>query len=546
MKENTTTTLPHLDKSIPSTAEGYLLSGYSIALEGWRRGLNMSIKVIFDSISKTRIPIFTLSNDTNSYTFKYTRADSVSKEAILTCVNKELTKKALLDANVSVPFGETIENETPLREIIKEAKKIGYPVVVKPTNGTGGKGVIANIQNDQELKDALNYIQKDLKISSDLIIEKFQSGYDYRCYVVDDKVVASYKREPLHIIGNGKDSIKQLLEQKNKQRLTNPALKTRPLKVDKETDLLLARIGYDLNSIPKEGQKVYLKSKNNVTSGGEAIDMTDQLSDKMKKLAVDAVKAIPTLTHAGVDLIIDEKNDTGVVLEINSRPHITAHLYPARGKSRDVPSALIDYFFPETVGYDRQKRSNLYFDFDQVLQTTYLSGNIKEIKVNNIPGDIILKRYNLYISENKLSFAKWLQLQATRNHVSGHIKSINNYYSIVFAGTDSSIKKLVSLIEKKAKSYKGFKLEEKVRKTPVKQGFHIISSTKTVVSETPVPSNYNSDVNQLIEAIKQSNREEIRNPTNLEFETLKSQLQKVQIELEEYKAVFGELPNKDR
>ncbi|GAE32766.1 ATP-grasp domain-containing protein [Alkalihalobacillus hemicellulosilyticus] len=539
--------LSHLAKSIPSSAEGYLLSGYSIALEGWRRGLDLSMKVIFEKNSKTRVPIFTLSNDKQSYTFKYTRANTVSGEAISICVNKELTKKVLNEAKVPTPLGTIVSNEVPTRKIISIAKKIGYPIVIKPSDGTGGKGVIANIKSNQELKEAIDYIKKDLKLTSAIIIEKFQTGYDYRCYVIDNKVVAAYKRESLYIIGNGKSTIKQLLEQKEQHRRSNPVLKKRSLRIDKETDLLLSRLGYDFNSVPPKGEKVYLKSKNNVTSGGEATDMTDKISENIKKLAIDAVNAIPTLTHAGVDMIIDEDNDKGVVLEINSRPHITAHLYPSFGEPRDVPSALIDYFFPETIGYNRNQRANLYFDFDQVLETTYFNGSIDEIQIPNIPGDIHLSRYNLYLSEKKDIFSKWLQLQATRNHISGHIKSFNNHLSIVLAGTEKDVQALLSLIHQKAQKYKGFKLEEKVRNTPVKQGFYIINSSTNPKSDTPVPLNYKSDVNQLIEAIyKTNNMQETKKPTNIEYDVLKSQLQNATAELNTYKKIFGELPSTEK
>ncbi|UOE93555.1 ATP-grasp domain-containing protein [Alkalihalobacillus sp. LMS39] len=535
--------LSHLTHSIPEHAKGYMLSGYSIALEGWRRGLQLSLKVIFDTPSKTRIPIITLSDGNNVYKFKYTRANTVSKEAITTCVNKELTKKALLDANVETPIGKLFKNTASDQDFIYYANEIGYPVVIKPSNGTGGKGVIGNIQSDEELVEGLQYIKEELKIKECIILEKFYKGQDHRFYVVDGKVVAAYKRDPLSVVGNGKDSIRQLLHLKELERKKNPALMTRPIKIDKETTTLLDRMGYTLDTVLKENERVFLKSKNNVTAGGDAIDMTEKVSPKMKALAISAVKAIPTLSHAGVDLIIDEETDNGAVIEINSRPHITAHLFPAAGTSRDVPSALIDYFFPETKNYNREGRANLYFDFDTIFENTYLKGNMEEVIVPSIPGDIVLKRYNLTLLEKTDSFTRWLQLTSKKNKVSGHAKLINKTLSIVLAGTESDIATLLSQINKKIKDYKGSpSLIEKKRTTPVKQGFFIdeLSSQESV--ELELPPSYQSDVERLIQAVYDTNNNGSRRITSdEEFEVLRAQLKNVQNELEAYKEKYGEL-----
>lgn len=302
-------------------------------------------------------------------------------------------------------------------------------------------------------------------------------------------------------------------------------------------------MGYNLDTILKDGEKVFLKSKNNVTAGGDAIDMTDRISPEMKELAISALKAIPTLTHAGVDLIIDEKTNSGAVIEINSRPHITAHLYPSFGDSRDVPSALIDYFFPETVGYSRENRSNLFFDFDTIYELTYLNGNVTEVLVPNIPGDIILKRFTLTIPQKKILFRKWLQLRAKRLQVSGHVKSVSGQLSIVLAGTEKDVNTLIELIEKKLKSY-DFKTEfvEKKRTSPVRQGFFNITKELEEPVELPIPKNYHSDVNRLIQAVYDTNNNHSQpKPTEDEFDILKSQLNVLQKQLNQYKQKYGEL-----
>lgn len=85
------------------------------------------------------------------------------------------------------------------------------------------------------------------------------------------------------------------------------------------------------------------------------------MTDEVKQIAVDALKALPSLPHAGLDIIVNpEDNRKGVVLEINGTAEIGFHLFPLEGKAKDVPGAIMDYYFPETIG---KEKSNFYFDY---------------------------------------------------------------------------------------------------------------------------------------------------------------------------------------
>lgn len=113
-----------------------------------------------------------------------------------------------------------------------------------------------------------------------------------------------------------------------------------------------------------------MRQKTNVSSGGDPIDVTDSISDEVKQIAIDAVKAIPGLLHAGVDIIINENRNIdaeGLVIEINPTAQIGGILYPLEGEARDIPKAIVDYYFPETKGFDTSK-SKIYFDLVEVLE----------------------------------------------------------------------------------------------------------------------------------------------------------------------------------
>lgn len=464
--------LPHLKDALPEHAHGYMSSGYSIALEGWRRGLDLKIRVKYLR-RKAKITEFMLSNGEKTHYFQITRGDLVSKKAVRICVNKDQTKEYLLKSGVETPKGETFDENRSDEEIIEFANRAGYPLVLKPTDGTGGVGVIANIKNEAEMKQAITYVRDQLEYRK-VIVEQFFKGEDHRLYVVGDEVVGVFKRDPASVTGNGTDTIKELLKKKNEDRMKIPSLQNKPIKVNAETKELLSRLGYTMESVPAEGETVFLKSKNNVSSGGEAVDVTDETTDEMKRIAVAATKAIPTLVQAGVDMIIDKETNTGVVLEINSRAHIRTHLFPSYGKARDVPSAIIDYYFPETKGYQREKAAKMYFDFNHIYQS-FEAGTTGYIDILSIPDDIELTRFLLNADKFPKDFDQWIRSTAVRNNVSGYVKwTKNNNLSLILGGNRDDINDFTALLKRKiSRSKQSISMKRKSRNSPVRQGFYI-------------------------------------------------------------------------
>ena len=463
--------LSHIENSIPDTVRGYTLSSYCMTLEAWRRGID----VTFINRNRRRSELFyELSYQGKSHIFTVAKGDLVTAEATNICINKSKTKQYLKEANVSVPEGKVFEENIDDSTIIAYADQLGYPLVLKPLDGTGGKGVIANIKSNDEFTEALKYVKYELNYKK-LIVEEFINGGDYRIYVLNDQVIGGIQRIPANIIGDGKTDIKQLITDKLVERDQNPSLKGRPIKIDTELRNMLKNKGYTLDSIPQNGELVLLKSKNNVSAGGESIDVTEELTVEIKHIAISAVKAIPGLVHGGVDMIIDKENNYGAVIEINSRPHITAQLFPWKGQARDIPKAIIDYYFPETKS--NHYNQLYYYDF-QVVWESFRDGFASKMMIPRLPNEEVQGK--LFVVTGKIlrnNFGQWVKKTAMKLNLNGYVKHFENgRTSIVVVGREDSILEFRHELEKIGKDrFYISGIEEKTRRTPVKVGFDIVN-----------------------------------------------------------------------
>lgn len=476
MKSYSDNWLPQLKDSIPEEVKGTKVSSYAIALEGWRRGLTLKYINVARNPLKIR---YSLSNRDTEIVFAGSRGSKVSKEAVRICIDKFLTKKYLMDANVPTPEGEKFERSIKNDEIVNYAKKLGFPVVVKPVDGSGGTGVIANINSEKELLDALDYVRNDLNYD-DIIVEKFFKGIDYRVYVIGEKVVAAFDRIPANVIGDGVNTIEKLIKLKIDERQKNPALYNRPIKIDKEVYNLLQSKGYDLNTIPKKGERVFLKTKNNVSSGGDSRDVTDELTDEIKEIAINATKAIPGLLQAGLDIIVDKEKNTGVVLEINARPSIRNHLFPMEGKARDIPKEIIDYYFPETKDKVINPNGVLFYFELKTINNIFRKGLAKEVILPKMPrGDIEAKAFKVSGKFNFGTYEKHLRKHVRNLNLHGYMKHIdNNHVYVVLAGKKENMSKITNIIRSHFENRsEDITITEENYSLPIKIGFEVKRNT---------------------------------------------------------------------
>src|SRR5699024_10717838 len=362
--------LPHLQKQVVKGIKGFKLDSFLVAYEGWRRGLTLKwYKDETDECRMSRLnssthgKFFSLESNEKKHYFFRSRGDRVDNKTVALVQNKDKTKGILEKKGVSVPQGRlfNLENE---KDTFKYAKTIGYPVVVKPLDGSMGRGVFVNIKNKKELKEVIAHYNTKLSYKR-FLIEKHYFGKEYRFYVVGNKVASIIHRIPANVICDGQRTIEQLIKIKNEQRKSNPYLASKPIKVDYEVETMLKNQNLKLTSIPKENEQIFLRQLSNLSAGGDPIDCTNEITSEVKQLAIDTLKSLPNIPHAGVDIIVNPKDPKkGVVLEVNATAEISFHSYPLSGEIHDVPKAIIDYYFPETAN---QARTQYYFDYNSLL-----------------------------------------------------------------------------------------------------------------------------------------------------------------------------------
>ena len=460
--------LSHFTPEMMGKVKGPKLSSYLIALEAWRRGLKVVIhdRRMFNYTVYGRRPSWRsgitlrLSNRILPHiaigpvekSCKFRRSEIIDRFARTTrriCVNKNKAKNRLSKAKIPVPEGKRFNATIPDDDVVEYAlEDIGFPVVLKPATSSRGKGVFVNINSKEKLKELLIHVREEMGRKS-VIIEKHIPGEDYRVFVLSDQVLGAVKRIPANITGDGEQTVTELVEQKNRSRMENPFSASTPIKVDREVLDYLSVSGYSLDSVPQKGETLFLRGKG---SGGDLVDATDDISEEIKHLAVRAVKAIPHLHSCGVDILINKNEEgieSGVVIELNDRAHIGLHLFPVRGKARDIPAAIVDYCFPESIKY-KGRCGRLYFDPDLAVEPI-ARGIVSEVSLKPPPPGKI--RYRCFEVKGGLQDPHSrirLQRRALRLDLSGFTRlQSNGNFQVVAAGKSKALRTLRSFLSKR-------------------------------------------------------------------------------------------------
>lgn len=428
-----------LTKRMLRGVRGFNIDAYLMALEGWRRGLTLTwyadpeevtnMKIIgFHPLGKT----FSLQagNKGERHFFYRSRGDKVANEAVDIVHQKHEAKKYFDEAGVPTPKGISFDRETDNHDIIERIQSLSYPLVVKPVLGSLGKGVTTNIQNETELLDAINYVQDRYDDYDQYIVEEHFEGEEYRVYVVGDEVVAATKRVPANVIGDGVSTIEQLVEKKNIDRKENPYLNRKLIKLDETVVKYLEQHTLTILDIPEKGEVIRLKGQANISAGGDPIDATDIISDEVREIAVSAVKAIPNLLHAGVDIISNGKEHT--VIEVNATADVAMHVFPIDGLSRNVFEQVIDFYFPETK--EAAKGKSIYFDYKGIINRIQ-ERLASEITLSDAPkGQLYTARYIVSGKVQKVGYRNWIRSQAIKNGLHGYTRNLKNGNVVVVVG----------------------------------------------------------------------------------------------------------------
>ncbi len=261
--------------------------------------------------------------------------------------DKEDTKYLLEQAQVMVPKGDIISLESSLEQACQD---VGFPLVVKPIDGNHGRGITVNITN---YEDALVAFHMAKKVSNKIIIENYIQGEDYRLLVINNVMVAAAKRTPAHVIGDGKSTVKELVDEVNKdpRRGYGHENVLTQITINELTKTILAAIGYNEDSIPLDGEKVILKDTANLSTGGTAEDVTDIVHPSNVSM-VERISKIIDLDICGIDIMTTDiskplEETNGAVLEVNAGPGFRMHLAPTKGLPRNVAVPVVDKLFPQ-------------------------------------------------------------------------------------------------------------------------------------------------------------------------------------------------------
>ncbi|MCS7031763.1 MAG: cyanophycin synthetase [Gloeomargarita sp. SKYG116] len=263
--------------------------------------------------------------------------------------DKDSTKRLLRSAGIPVPKGEVIRRFDDLEEAIDAVG--GFPVVIKPLDGNHGRGITLNIRTYPDAERAYDLARAESK-SGAVMVERYHQGNDYRVLVVGGQVVAAAQRIPAHVTGDGRSTIRELVEQLNQdpRRGEGHANVLTRIELDDASEWVLRQQGYRLDTILRRGEIAYLKNTANLSTGGMAVDCTDQIHPENRWLCERAARWVG-LDIAGIDLITPDisqplRQVDGVVVEVNAAPGLRMHLQPSAGTPRNVCAPILDLLFP--------------------------------------------------------------------------------------------------------------------------------------------------------------------------------------------------------
>ena len=273
--------------------------------------------------------------------------DQTSAVAEAIAQDKELTKTLLHAAGVPVPAGRPVLDAA---DAWAAACEIGGAVVVKPQDGNQGKGVAVNLLTRDQVEAAYAVA---VEVSDEVLVERYIPGHDYRMLVIGNKLIAAARREPPTVVGDGVRSVRELVELVNSdpRRGTGHATSLTKIRFD---DIALARLateGFTADSVPARGTRVVLRNNANLSTGGTATDVTDDVHPDFAARAVAAAQTIG-LDIAGVDVVCDSvlkplEDQGGGIVELNAAPGLRMHLQPSFGKGRAVGEAIVANMFAD-------------------------------------------------------------------------------------------------------------------------------------------------------------------------------------------------------
>lgn len=271
---------------------------------------------------------------------------ATSHLGVLAAADKRLTKQLLDEAGIPVPRGTVVRDAD---DAVAFAARLGGPVVTKPLSGNHGRGVSTDLRDAFAVREGFAAASA---IGRDVIVEQHLAGRDHRLLVVGGRLVAAAERVPPRVVGDGRRSVAELLDELNadpRRGDGHAQVMTRVVR-DRSLTSVLAQEGLTLDDVPPAGRTVVLRDTANLSTGGEAIDRTDEVHPEVR-LAAERAARVVGLDVAGIDLLTSDLSRPlaetgGGIVEVNAAPGYRMHLAPSQGRPRDVAGATLDVLYP--------------------------------------------------------------------------------------------------------------------------------------------------------------------------------------------------------
>ncbi|MDQ4088187.1 MAG: ATP-grasp domain-containing protein, partial [Pseudomonadota bacterium] len=321
-----------------------------------RTALGPTTKALVDEAQRRGIPVMRLDERSliqlgHGKFQQRIRASVTGRTALVAAdlaSDKDMTKRLLDESGIPVPRGVVVRN---VEDAVKAARRLGYPLVVKPLDGNHGRGVTIGITGEEQLRFGFAEAQAQAK-GRDVIVEQFFPGNDHRILIVGGKMIAVAERIPAQVVGDGVSTIRQLVDEVNKDPRRGDGhenVMTR-IRIDALVEEFLSRSGLTPDSIPEAEQVVQLRATANLSTGGTAVDRTNEIHPDNAEIARRAAMIVG-LDVAGVDFVCPDighsiRETGGGVIEVNAAPGLRMHIEPSEGAPRDVAKPIIEMLFP--------------------------------------------------------------------------------------------------------------------------------------------------------------------------------------------------------
>ncbi len=262
--------------------------------------------------------------------------------------DKSLTNRLLDSAGLPVPRAEVVETAD---EAVAAARRLAYPVVVKPLDGNHGRGVALDLRSEEAVREAFDGALRETR-SGTVVVESYITGNDYRVLVIGGRMAAVAQRVPASVTGDGRHTVRELVDIANRdprRGIGHEKVLTR-IRMGPAADDLVRSQGFEPDSVPPEGVRVKVALTGNMSTGGTSIDRTVEAHPDNVEIAETAARVIG-LDIAGIDLIAPDiaqpvRETGGGIVEVNAAPGFRMHTHPTEGEPQYVARPVMDSLFP--------------------------------------------------------------------------------------------------------------------------------------------------------------------------------------------------------